>query len=75
MRSPVTVRLGRKKGTDDYYLMKMLILDDSNTSDRGLYMRRAVFHKEYTILPLLKHHDGVVQLHDFFKVIFKLVIL
>lgn len=68
MRSPVTVRLGRKKGTDEYYLMKILVLDDSNTSDRGLYIRRTVFHNEYAILSLLKHQEGIIQLHDFFKV-------
>ncbi|KAK6631724.1 hypothetical protein RUM43_013788 [Polyplax serrata] len=67
VRSPVTVRLGRKKGTDEYYLMKILVLDDSNTSDRGLYIRRTVFHNEYAILSLLKHQEGIIQLHDFFK--------
>ena len=57
----------RKKESDEYYLMKILVLNDGNVKDRFYYQRRSVFYTEYSILSLLKDQPGVVQLHDFFK--------
>ena len=68
VRTPTTQCLVRKKGTDDYYLMKILLLDDGNVKDRFYYQRRSVFYTEYTILSILKGQPGVIQLQDFFKV-------
>lgn len=37
--------------------------------DRDLSIRKRVFHNEYTILSALRNQEGIIQLHDFFKVI------
>lgn len=66
VRSPFTQYLARKKGTDEYYLMKVLVVNE--TKEKFCLHRRAVIHTEYSILSLLKGHPGVIQLHDFFKV-------
>lgn len=60
--------LARKTGTDKYYTIKILTLKDDNEYEtQDDRQGKMLLHAEYSLLNLLKHQEGVVHHHGFFK--------
>ncbi|XP_053123720.1 serine/threonine-protein kinase 40 [Hemicordylus capensis] len=62
--------LARKDGTDDFYQLKILTLEDR--SDKGAETQeerqgKMLLHTEYSLLSLLHSQDGVVHHHGLFQ--------
>ncbi|XP_044275393.1 serine/threonine-protein kinase 40 isoform X1 [Varanus komodoensis] len=62
--------LARKDGTDDFYQLKILTLEDK--SDKGTETQeerqgKMLLHTEYSLLSLLHNQDGVVHHHGLFQ--------
>ncbi|KAJ7304459.1 hypothetical protein JRQ81_012021 [Phrynocephalus forsythii] len=62
--------LARKDGTDDFYQLKILTLEDRN--DKGMETQeerqgKMLLHTEYSLLSLLHNQDGVVHHHGLFQ--------
>ncbi|KAH0631061.1 hypothetical protein JD844_005148 [Phrynosoma platyrhinos] len=62
--------LARKDGTDDFYQLKILTLEDKN--DKGTETQeerqgKMLLHTEYSLLSLLHNQDGVVHHHGLFQ--------
>ncbi|XP_033741051.1 serine/threonine-protein kinase 40-like [Pecten maximus] len=59
--------LARKEGTDDFYTLKMLTLENPNKESQDDRQGKMLLHTEYSLLSLLRHQDGVVHHHGLFK--------
>lgn len=59
--------LARKEGTDDFYTLKMLTLENPNRESQDDRQGKMLLHTEYSLLSLLRHQDGVVHHHGLFK--------
>ncbi|XP_007904956.1 serine/threonine-protein kinase 40 isoform X2 [Callorhinchus milii] len=62
--------LARKDGTDDFYQLKILTLEDRG--ERGMETQeerqgKMLLHTEYSLLSLLHSQDGVVHHHGLFQ--------
>ncbi|XP_058017518.1 serine/threonine-protein kinase 40-like isoform X3 [Ahaetulla prasina] len=63
--------LARKDGTDDFYQLKILTLEDKN--DHGTETQeerrrgKMLLHTEFSLLSLLHNQDGVVHHHGLFQ--------
>lgn len=63
------LRLARKSGTNDFYILKILTLDDNPKTEkesRDMMQGKVLLHTENTLLQLLKDMDGVIHSHEFF---------
>lgn len=63
--------LARKDGTDDFYQLKILTLEERG--DQGIESQeerqgKMLLHTEYSLLSLLHTQDGVVHHHGLFQV-------
>ncbi|KAK3603549.1 hypothetical protein CHS0354_027973 [Potamilus streckersoni] len=59
--------LARKEGTDDFFTIKILTLEDSNKESQDDRQGKMLIHTEYSLLSLLKNQDGVIHHHGLFK--------
>lgn len=62
-------RLARKEGTNEFFILKILTIDDDPKTEkeaRILMQARILMHTENSILALLKDMDGVIHGHEFF---------
>lgn len=59
--------LARKEGTNEFYTLKILTLEDSLHADQDDHQGKMLMHTEYSLLSLLHNQDGVVHHHGLFK--------
>ncbi|XP_058051861.1 serine/threonine-protein kinase 40 isoform X2 [Ahaetulla prasina] len=62
--------LARKDGTDDFYQLKILTLEDKNdhgTETQEERQGKMLLHTEFSLLSLLHNQDGVVHHHGLFQ--------
>lgn len=59
--------LARKEGTDNFYTLKILTLEDASRQRQDDRQGKMLIHTEYSLLCLLKNQDGVVHHHGLFK--------
>lgn len=59
--------LARRDGTDDFYTLKILTLEDAEEETQDDRQGRMLLHTEYSLLSLLHNQDGVIHHHGFFK--------
>lgn len=63
-------RLARKSGTNDFYLLKILTLDDNPKTDkeaRDMMQGKVLLHSEFKLLSLCKDIEGVIRSHGLFS--------
>ncbi|XP_076444615.1 serine/threonine-protein kinase 40-like [Babylonia areolata] len=66
VRSIVQV-LARKEGTDEFYTLKILTLEDPEKETQDDRQGKMLMHTEFSLLSLLRDQDGVVHHHGLFK--------
>ncbi|KAL4232588.1 Serine/threonine-protein kinase 40 [Mactra antiquata] len=59
--------LARKEGTDNFYTLKILTLENGGHERQDDRQGKMLIHTEYSLLSLLRHQDGVVHHHGLFK--------
>lgn len=59
--------LARKSGTDDYYSLKILTLQNPEDETQDDRQGKMLLHTEYSLLSLLRNQEGVVHHHGLFK--------
>lgn len=59
--------LARKDGTDNFYMLKILTLENGGRERQDDRQGKMLIHTEYSLLGLLHHQDGVVHHHGLFK--------
>ncbi|KFM79511.1 Serine/threonine-protein kinase 40, partial [Stegodyphus mimosarum] len=59
--------LARKIGTDDFYTLKLLTLQDLKDETQDDRQGKMLLHTEYSLLSLLHDQEGVVHHHGLFK--------
>ncbi|WAR07292.1 STK40-like protein [Mya arenaria] len=59
--------LARKDGTDKFYTLKILTLENGGRERTDDRQGKMLIHTEYSLLCLLRHQDGVVHHHGLFK--------
>ncbi|XP_054707427.1 serine/threonine-protein kinase 40-like [Uloborus diversus] len=59
--------LGRKIGTDNFYTLKILTLQDLKDETQDDRQGKMLLHTEYSLLSLLHNQEGVVHHHGLFK--------
>ncbi|XP_035226445.1 serine/threonine-protein kinase 40-like isoform X2 [Stegodyphus dumicola] len=59
--------LARKIGTDDFYTLKLLTLQDLKDETQDDRQGKMLLHTEYSLLSLLHEQEGVVHHHGLFK--------
>ncbi|XP_045197175.2 uncharacterized protein LOC123551933 [Mercenaria mercenaria] len=59
--------LARKEGTDNFYTLKILTLENGGRERQDDRQGKMLIHTEYSLLCLLRHQDGVVHHHGLFK--------
>lgn len=59
--------LARKDGTDDYYSLKILTLQNPEDETQDDRQGKMLLHTEYSLLSLLCNQEGVVHHHGLFK--------
>jgi hypothetical protein len=62
--------LARKDGTDDFYTLKILSMEDPSHESQDHRQGKMLMHTEYSLLSLLHDQQGVVHHHGLFKVWF-----
>ncbi|XP_063708981.1 uncharacterized protein LOC134837528 [Culicoides brevitarsis] len=63
-------RLARKSGTNEFYVLKILTLDDNPKSEkevRDMMQGKVLLHSEYKLLSLCKDIEGVIRSHGLFS--------
>lgn len=63
----ITQCLARKEGTDDFYTIKILTLQNPEEESQEGRQGKMLLHTEYSLLSLLHDQDGVVHHHGIFK--------
>ncbi|GBN24696.1 Serine/threonine-protein kinase 40 [Araneus ventricosus] len=59
--------LAKKNGTDDFYTIKILTLQDLKDETQDDRQGKMLLHTEYSLLSLLHSQEGVVHHHGLFK--------
>ncbi|XP_041352011.1 serine/threonine-protein kinase 40-like [Gigantopelta aegis] len=59
--------LARKEGTDDFYTIKILTMEEPEWETQDDRQGKMLMHTEYSLLSLLHGQDGVVHHHALFK--------
>ncbi|XP_074655120.1 serine/threonine-protein kinase 40-like [Tubulanus polymorphus] len=59
--------LARKDGTDDFYTIKILTMEEHSRESQDDRQGKMLLHTEYSLLSLLQLEDGVVHHHGLFK--------
>ncbi|XP_046569313.1 LOW QUALITY PROTEIN: serine/threonine-protein kinase 40-like [Haliotis rubra] len=59
--------LARKEGTDEFYTIKILTMEDPEKESQDDRQGKMLMHTEYSLLSLLHQQDGVVHHHGLFK--------
>ncbi|CAI9721555.1 serine serine/threonine-protein kinase 40-like [Octopus vulgaris] len=59
--------LARKEGTNEFYTLKILTMEDSEHANQDDHQGKMLMHTEYSLLSLLHNQDGVVHHHGLFK--------
>lgn len=59
--------LARKEGTDEFYTLKVLTLQNPSEETQDDRQGKMLLHTEYSLLSLLHDQDGVVHHHGLFK--------
>ncbi|CAH1800013.1 unnamed protein product [Owenia fusiformis] len=65
--SSIVQCLGRKIGTDDFYMLKILTMENSDRESQDDKQGKMLLHTEYSLLSLLHNQGGVVHHHGLFK--------
>lgn len=63
----ITQCLARKEGTDDFYTIKILTIQNPQEESQEDRQGKMLLHTEYSLLSLLHDQDGVVHHHGIFK--------
>lgn len=72
----ITQYLARREGTDQFFHLKMLVLDASSPAEGGQSHKTAegekqaklLLHSEYQLLKMLENEEGVIRAYDLFMV-------
>ena len=59
--------LARKKGTNDFYTMKILTIQDSVEETQDGRQGKMLLHTEHSLLSMLGDHPGVIKCHGLFQ--------
>ena len=59
--------LAKKEGTDDFYSIKILTLEEPGRETQDDKQGKMLLHTEYSLLSLLQDQDGVVHSYGLFK--------
>lgn len=59
--------LAKKEGTDDFYSIKILTLEEPGRETQDDKQGKMLLHTEYSLLSLLRDQDGVVHSYGLFK--------
>ncbi len=59
--------LARREGTDDFYSIKLLTLEEPGKETQDARQGKMLLHTEYSLLSLLHDQDGVVHHHGMFQ--------
>eukprot|EP00794_Sanderia_malayensis_P000540 gene540-1192_t len=59
--------LARREGTDDFYSIKLLTLEDPGKETQDGRQGKMLLHTEYSLLSLLHEQNGVVHHHGMFQ--------
>ncbi len=59
--------LARREGTDDFYSVKLLTLEEPGKETQDGRQGKMLLHTEYSLLSLLHDQDGVVHHHGMFQ--------
>ncbi|XP_002733812.1 serine/threonine-protein kinase 40-like, partial [Saccoglossus kowalevskii] len=59
--------LARKEGTDDFFQLKILTLDEDIKETQDERQGKMLLHTEYSLLSLLHNQEGVVHHHGLFQ--------
>lgn len=63
----ITQCLARKEGTNDFYTIKILTIQNPEEESQEDRQGKMLLHTEYSLLSLLHDQDGVVHSHGIFK--------
>lgn len=70
----ITQYLARREGTDQFFHLKMLVLDatepQSKKTAEGEKQAKLLLHSEYQLLKMLENEEGVIRAYDLFMVRF-----
>lgn len=68
----ITQYLARREGTDQFFHLKMLVLDatepQSKKTAEGEKQAKLLLHSEYQLLKMLENEEGVIRAYDLFMV-------
>lgn len=59
--------LAKRDGTDDFYCLKMLTVEDAGRETQDDKQGKMLLHTEYSLLSLLHNQDGVIHHHGLFQ--------
>ena len=59
--------LAKRDGTDDFYCLKMLTVEDPGRETQDDKQGKMLLHTEYSLLSLLHDQDGVIHHHGLFQ--------
>lgn len=62
----ITQHLARKINTDEFYTLKILLMDNKSEESQDDRQGKMLMYTEYQLMSLLKYQDGVVHHHGLF---------